>query len=73
MSCDLSEGGVRLAMNDFVPLGAELILQIHLAAEKVIDDVARVVWVRKIPSAERYEVGLEFSGDRIRSLGSYGG
>ena len=63
LSCDLSEGGVRVDMYDFVPLDAELTLQIRLAVEKVIKYIGRVVWIRKFPFADRYQVGLEFSRD----------
>ncbi len=64
LSCDLSEGGARVDTYDFLPLGTELTLQIRLAVEKIVEYVGRVVWVRKIPFADRYQVGLEFSGDK---------
>ncbi len=63
LSHDLGEGGVRLAINDFVPLGTEMILRISLTTEKIVDDVARVVWIRKLSTADRYELGLEFLDD----------
>jgi c-di-GMP-binding flagellar brake protein YcgR len=64
LSCDLSEGGVRVDMYDFLPLGTELTMRICLAVEKIVEYVGRVVWVRKYPFADRYRVGLEFSGDK---------
>ena len=64
LSCDLSEGGVRVDTYDFLPLGTELTLHIRLAVEKIVEYVGRVVWVRKFPFADRYQVGLEFSGDK---------
>ena len=64
LSCDLSEGGVRVDMYDFVPLGTELTLNIRLAVEKIVEYVGRVVWVRKYPFADRYQVGLEFSDEK---------
>ena len=64
MSCDLSEGGVRVDVYDFVPVNTELTLQIRVAVEKVIEYVGRVVWIRKFPFADRYQVGLEFSRDK---------
>lgn len=63
LSCDLSEGGACVDMYDFVPLGAELTLQIRLAAEKVVEHIGRVVWIRKLLFADRYQAGLEFSRD----------
>src|SRR3989338_9314605 len=62
LSCDLGEGGVRVDMYEFVPLNAELTLQIHLALERVIEYVGRVVWIRKFPFADRYQAGVEVSG-----------
>ncbi len=64
LSCDLGEGGARVDMYEFVPLNTELTLQIRLALERVIEYVGRVVWIRKFPFADRYQVGLEFSGDK---------
>ncbi len=64
LSCDLSEGGVCVDVFDFVPVGSELTLQIRLAPDRIVEYVGRVNWVRKLPFAERYQVGLEFSGDR---------
>jgi hypothetical protein len=61
LSCDLSEGGARLRLNDFIPLNTQLILQIRLAAERVVDCVGRVVWVQKERYGDSYQVGLEFS------------
>ena len=64
LSCDLGEGGVRVDMYDFLPLNTEVTLEIRLAVERVIEYVGRVVWIQKFPFAERYQVGLEFSGDK---------
>ena len=64
LSCDLSEGGARVDTYDFLPLGTELTLQIRLAVEKIVEYVGRVVWIRKFPFADRYQVGLEFSRDK---------
>lgn len=60
LSRDLSEGGIQINLNDFVPLGTELILQIQLAPEKAVECVGRVVWVRGLPLMDRYQAGLEF-------------
>ena len=64
LSCDLSESGVRVDVYEFLPLGTELTLRIRLAVEKIVEYVGRVVWVRKYPFADRYQAGLEFSGDK---------
>ncbi len=64
MSCDLGEGGVRVDMYDFLPLNTEVTLKIRLAVERVVEYIGRVVWIRKFPFAERYQVGLEFSKEK---------
>ena len=60
LSFDLSEGGIRIRLNDFIPLAAELPLQIQLAIEQAVDCIGRVVWIRKVPSSDSYHAGLEF-------------
>ena len=57
---DISQGGIRVNLNTFVPLNAELDLQIHLGLEKVAPCSGRVVWIRKVPFSERYQAGLKF-------------
>jgi hypothetical protein len=47
LSCDLSEGGIRLHMNEFIPIGTELILTIQLADDRIEECPCRVVWVQK--------------------------
>ena len=64
LSCDLSEGGVCVDLFDFVPLNTELTLRVRLAGEKIVEYVGRVAWIRKFPFADRYQAGLEFSGDK---------
>ena len=57
---DLSATGLRMRFNDYVPVGSELVLQIHLNKEKVIECVGKVVWVKKYPYSDHYQAGLEF-------------
>lgn len=64
LACDLSEGGMRVSLYDFIPLGTELILELRMNVEKVIEYFGRVVWVRKCAYADRYEIGLEFSSEK---------
>jgi len=60
LSCDISEGGVRITLSEFVPLGSEFSLQINLANGRMIEGLARVVWIQKSSIMDRYEAGLEF-------------
>ncbi|MCH8821848.1 PilZ domain-containing protein [Patescibacteria group bacterium] len=68
VSKDLSGGGVRILLNDFVPLNAELSLKIRLADESIVESIGRVVWVEKSRFQETYQVGLDFSQDELSSI-----
>lgn len=58
---DISEGGVRIIAEEFIPLGTTMKLEIILKnALKCIDAVAEVVWLQRIPHSERYQLGLRF-------------
>jgi hypothetical protein len=62
---DISQGGIRVNLNMFVPLNAELNIQIQLGLEKVVACSGRVVWIRKVPFSERYQAGLKFLEDDV--------
>lgn len=62
LSRNVSEGGLCLDMGRFVPKGSELKLEFLLKRYvEPIKAVAKVTWIKKLPYAERYEAGLEFS------------
>jgi len=66
VAADISEGGIRLNLNDFVPLKTELSMQVHLSDNSVVNCFGMVIWIRKFPFADRYQAGIEFSpGDTI--------
>ncbi len=60
LSCDIGAGGIRISVNDFIPLNTELALQVHLSSKRVVDRKGRVVWVEKFRFADRYQAGVEF-------------
>jgi len=60
LAYDISEGGVRMNFNEFVPPGKELILKCQLKAEETAECLAKVVWIQKLPFSERYQAGLQF-------------
>ena len=66
VSKDLSGGGVRILLNDFVPLNEELYLKIRLAGDSIIECMGRVAWVEKSRFEDTYQVGLDFSQDESR-------
>ena len=60
LSCDISRGGIRLNINNFLPLNTEISLQINLSPARVVECRGRVLWIQRIPFSERYQAGLEF-------------
>ena len=61
---DISQGGIRINSESFVPLGTILTLQIKMADEAPLLEMhAKVVWVKYVSHLEMYQLGLEFSGD----------
>lgn len=65
LSCDVSEGGLRVMMNDFVPLDTEFVLSIPTQENHYIECPAKVVWVRQVPHSERFQAGLQFNDENI--------
>ncbi len=61
LSKDLSAGGVRIVVNEFIPLHTELQVKLHLQNPlRLVDVKGHVVWVRELPMGEQFEVGIEF-------------
>ena len=61
---NISLGGMSLKVQEFVPIGAVLEMQIRLGqSPKLILAKARVVRVREAVSADCYELGLKFIED----------
>jgi len=60
---DISESGIQINLNDFLPLNTELTLNIQLDAKRTVECAGKVVWIRKLPVSDRYLAGLEFSRD----------
>ena len=57
---DISEGGLRMRFNDYVPVGTELSLRITLPDQTVINCIGVVMWVNKEPLNESYTAGIRF-------------
>lgn len=60
VSYDISEGGIKLRLHEFVALGTELVLNIHLTPDRMVECMGKVVWVRQLPYVDQYQVGIEF-------------
>lgn len=60
LSGDISEGGLRLRVNEFIALGEILQLEFQLKSMQMIVLTAKVVWVNKLRFTDQYEIGVEF-------------
>jgi Tfp pilus assembly protein PilZ len=61
LACDISEGGLRLNFNKFIPSNTDFLLQLNLpSAAKIINAVGKVMWAQRIPHSERYQLGISF-------------
>jgi c-di-GMP-binding flagellar brake protein YcgR len=61
---DLSEGGIRIRSNVFIPVGQEVRVGVQLSdSDQIVEVSGRVVWVRFNPYSEVYQVGIEFSSE----------
>lgn len=63
LSYEVSEMGLRLQLEHFVPLNAQIVLNFLLKdinGSKVVTIQGRVAWVQQIRYSDRYQVGLEF-------------
>ena len=58
---DVSRGGVCLTVNEFVPVGAVLEVNMFVGMPpRVVLAQGKVVWVREIAYGDRFEIGVEF-------------
>ena len=57
---DLSEGGARILVNDFLPLGSELICEVSFPNQMYMECAGKVAWVEKERFNDRYYLGIEF-------------
>ncbi len=61
---DISEGGLRLTVREFIPLNTIISLNIRLSDPvRVVPARGRVVWVMEDFDGERFDVGIEFIVD----------
>lgn len=61
VACDMSEGGLKLNFNKFVPSNTDFLLELNLpAAPKIINAVGKVMWAQRVPHSDRYQLGISF-------------
>ncbi|MCM8781609.1 MAG: PilZ domain-containing protein [Candidatus Omnitrophica bacterium] len=58
---DLSLGGTRFVIDEFLPYTARLVLDITLPLpQRSVSAISKVSWIRKLSSGDKYEVGNQF-------------
>ncbi len=57
---DISQGGVRFLVHDFIPQGSYLMIKLILEPYFSCEALARVVWIRENSLSEEFEIGVEF-------------
>jgi c-di-GMP-binding flagellar brake protein YcgR len=58
---DISQSGVRIRVNEFMPLRKIVSLKLHLNnPTRVVSVRGQVMWVREVPYSENFDVGIRF-------------
>ena len=58
---DISEGGVRFTSSEFLSLANRLVVTINIpTTARQIKAIAKIAWIKKLPSGDLYEVGNQF-------------
>jgi len=58
---DLGEGGVRFAVEEFIPFASRFVITINLpTSTRPIKAIAKIAWIKKLPTGDQYEVGNQF-------------
>ncbi len=74
LAADLSQSGVRIRVQQFVPLNTIVHLKLHLKnPDRAVPVRGQVVWVREVPHSESYDVGIQFLEEEHRpaDIGKY--
>lgn len=57
---DISQGGVRFLVHDFIPQGSCLKIKLALDPCLSCEGLVKVAWIRENTYSEEYEIGVEF-------------
>lgn len=61
LTYDISEGGAKFIFDKFVPLNTDFVLEFALGNfSGMVNAVGKVVWAKRVPYSERYQLGVEF-------------
>jgi len=72
ITSNISQGGMRFFVHDFIQKGSYLKIRPTFSrADVTIEALAELVWISKVPHSDRHEVGVKFvdipseSADRL--------
>jgi len=72
---DISEGGIRFTSSKFLSLANRLVITINIpTSARQIKAIAKIAWIKKLPSGEQYEIGnqfLEMSKEDKKEIAKY--
>ena len=74
LAANISVGGIKLVVHEFVALGTVLEMQVHFAhPPRNVLIKGKVMWVKEHSYGERYEIGLEFikEAQPVQAIGEY--
>ena len=58
---DISKGGIRFLVHDFIPKDSILKIKLTLYKTSVtFEAVVRTIWIKQIPYSDQYEIGVQF-------------
>lgn len=57
---DISQGGVRFLIHDFIPQGSCLNIKLTLEPCLSCEALVKIAWIRENSFSQEYEVGVEF-------------
>ena len=61
---NISRGGLKLLVNDFIPIQDRLFVYLHLPSHQTIEVQVSPAWIVEVPHLNKYEVGARFVGIR---------
>lgn len=61
---NISRGGVKLRVDEFIPIQDRLYIYLHLPSHQTIEVQVKPAWIVEIPHLNKYEVGARFVGMR---------
>ena len=57
---NISRGGVKLRVDDFVPIQDRLYIYLHLPTHHTIEVQLKLAWIIELPHLKKYEAGARF-------------